>query len=174
MIKSLLLVILAITFSSGCGGNNETPGASVVSPIVDISQASEFLQSFDYYIDAPDGADNIHYSILNDDATQVNFTVNDIEYNFRASKVITTDELHGYYAEFEDKAIGLEADGDIISYSMDIFKIVEGGGALATTLLTVHETQEKIHLTVTTSGDIDLETMQNIAVAAVQTLKLSE
>ncbi|MDE7230063.1 MAG: hypothetical protein K2N56_06235 [Oscillospiraceae bacterium] len=69
---------------------NETPAVSEPlkpdSPVRLVGSAAAFTEELKITVDAPEGAKNVQYRIVDDDIADITFVYNDIDYTLRASK----------------------------------------------------------------------------------------
>lgn len=100
----------------------------VPNPILEVEDASAFL-ALGLKLDAPAGAENVRYSIIDGDLAQVLFSLDGADYTYRASKTLEGD-ISGIYAELEDEAVGICVDGVDFGVCVD-FRTVKSGGYIA-------------------------------------------
>ncbi len=128
------LCAVLIGLGSGCGasagGEREDAGGGLglPNPVKEVADAGAF-QPLDLYIDAPEDADEVSYSIISDQIAQVSFTLDGRRYTYRAAH--TEEDISGLYVAFEDEEAGVEADGDGWYASIRIRTVKDSGGALA-------------------------------------------
>ena len=106
--------------SENAGGNVQIP-----NPVVGVDGASDF-EALGVAIDAPRGASDAAYSIIGGELAQITFTLDGVEYTYRAQK--TDGDISGLYVEFEDEAVQVDADFDNGGVSIGI-KSVKGSDA---------------------------------------------
>jgi hypothetical protein len=101
----------------------------IPNPIVEVSDASAF-DELGLPIDAPEGAENVRYSIISGEIAQVNFTLDGADYTYRAAN--SEEDISGVYETFDDVEKSIEADGEDWSASITVKTVKDGDGALAT------------------------------------------
>lgn len=88
-LAACLAVVAAIglTLPKLFGPTDQTPPPVMVgSPIEDVSGVQDF-EKLGFTIDAPEGAENISYCILDGEIAQVNFSLDGQAYTYRAAKL---------------------------------------------------------------------------------------
>ena len=100
------------------------------NPIVDVNSSEDFA-SLGVSITAPEGAENVTYSIIAKVTAQINFTLDGRAYTYRAAK--TTDDISGVYETFDEEQETFDLDATDFSVSV-LVRTINGGanGALAT------------------------------------------
>lgn len=98
--KIIILFICLCLASSigGCKNKDESNynQLSIANPYDSVESSNDFSDNLGITLDAPFGATNVSYFILNKKIAQVDFVLNDIHFTFRASKTVK-DMLHGVY-----------------------------------------------------------------------------
>lgn len=158
--KKTLFIILALVFTlalSGCKPAAETePQTGLPNPIVEVGSASDF-EKIGVYIDAPEGATDVRYSILSDQLAQVDFKLDGANYTYRAA--ITEDEeedISGVYKTFDEES-AISIDG-LDWYAIIVIKSNQTGkGALASWQYLPAQ------FTLYTPDSVDSETITNLA-----------
>lgn len=142
--KKLLAVILCAALAlplAACsmigsliGGEGEPPapeqtqaGEQIPNPMTPVDGASAF-ETLGITMDAPDGATDTAYYIINEKLTQVSFTLGGFDYTYRASA--TESDISGVYDTFTDAfTVAVEtADATFETAAQN----AAGGGRLAT------------------------------------------
>lgn len=99
------------------------------NPVVEVTDATAFA-TLELGIDAPEGAENVRYSIISDSIAQVQFVQDGCAFTYRAAH--SPDDISGVYETFDEQTQGLEVDGEDWYASIRIRTIRNGaGGALA-------------------------------------------
>lgn len=166
IIARVLTLVLIITLV-GCNqrsyvnvANNETKMPQVANPMkYDVDPSSEEFLAMEIPLKAPDEAEDIVYNLIGEKVIETKFTLDQYDYTLRASKALEGQELHGVYEQLEDEVIGIDADGENYSYSMNIYAIKRGGLIAINTIQTLD--QDSIYLTLVTT-DTDTETIESI------------
>ena len=105
------------------------PSAQLPNPLVTVDGPDAFAP-LGVSIDAPQGAENVVYTILSDEVAQVDFTLDGRDYTYRAS--LATYDIAGVYESFDEPSLGVSADGEGW-YAAVTVRTIDGGrsGALA-------------------------------------------
>lgn len=133
----LCLCLCMLSLGLGCAKepaaapeDAEAPAAGIPNPVAEQPNAAA-LASFGYGIDAPENATNVRYSIISDKIAQVQFTLSEREYTYRAADEAEGD-ISGVYETFDEEAFAMETDADGWYSSVTVRSIKGGeGGALA-------------------------------------------
>ena len=134
--------------SEDLGGNVQIP-----NPVVSVDGASDF-ETLGIAIDAPKGAADAEYSIIGGELAQITFTLDGVEYTYRAQK--TDGDISGLYVEFEDEAVQVDADFDNGSVSIGIKSVKDSDAKLAE--WSVNGTRFSLY-----AGSASVEAMQDTA-----------
>lgn len=92
MVVSLLMVL------TGCGQKKEANEemAGMKNPVVSVESAKEF-ETLKLRLEAPEGAEDVSYSIIDGKTAQIQFTLDDGEYTYRSAR--TESDIAGVYEE---------------------------------------------------------------------------
>ena len=117
----------------------------LANPVVLYASAKDVKKATGIFIDAPDGAADISYSVIAETLAGVDFTLDGVEYTFRAEK--TDDDISGLYGEKRNER-PLEKNKnavycEVVSGSETYRKITEKIGDTTYVLLNVGGTDEK-------------------------------
>lgn len=107
---------IADGFKDRVEGTGETPApahtqesAGIPNPMQEVANAAAF-SDIGISMDAPEGATDVKYYIINNELAQVNFTLGGFDYTYRASK--TQTDISGVFDTFADAFfMDYEADG---------------------------------------------------------------
>ena len=93
-------VTLGYLYPRFIGGNSQDdPNVMVGSPFEDVQSAEDF-ETLGFVIDAPEGAEDVAYCIMDGEIAQVDFTLDGHGYLYRAAK------LDGDFSGINSKAVG--------------------------------------------------------------------
>ncbi len=99
----ILLVIMVLAFAACSADEVDTPQTELPNP-VKLSSAEEILEELGFNLLTPVGAVDITYSIIDmgdeEKIGQVDFTLDDIEYTYRASAAAEWTDISGMYYEW--------------------------------------------------------------------------
>ncbi|MEG1447241.1 MAG: hypothetical protein RSC58_08255 [Ruthenibacterium sp.] len=132
ILRYLVCPVLLVFCFSACGTAVSSSASSAIgmpNPMVAVDSAAAF-DTLGFSIDAPAEAKDVDYFIIDKTLAQVDFTLNNIQYCYRAKN--TTEDISGVYENF-DKAARMETAvrGDE-KIDIHIKKIIgDGGGAVA-------------------------------------------
>lgn len=125
------IIVFALVFAAALAGCSAQPndGAQLPNPIVEVENSAAF-EKLGLSIDAPQGATDVTYSIIDDRLAQVQFSLNGASYTYRTA--ISDDEsedISGVYEEFgEENAMSIDgADW----WAIIVVKPIKSGGYLA-------------------------------------------
>ena len=107
MVKRILVVVLLVmmvTALAACSAEvADEPQTELPNP-VKLSSAEEILEELGFNLLTPVGAEDIIYSIIDmgdeEKIAQVDFTLDDIEYTYRASAASEWTDISGMYYEW--------------------------------------------------------------------------
>ncbi len=118
--KKLIITFLSVFLLVGCtpaeveenvndnGANEMTEstdgavtggGLGIANPIKSYETAAEIEAATGILLNIPEGAENTAFSTITGTIAQARFTLDGVEYNFRASKNAPAASLHGIYAD---------------------------------------------------------------------------
>jgi len=80
-------------------------GVGLVNPVVGYESAEAINEAVGFPMNAPEGSENVSYSVINGKVAQTVFTLNGKEYTGRGSKEMSGVELHGVYGEGTEEPI---------------------------------------------------------------------
>ncbi len=129
----------------------------VPNPFVAIDRASEF-ESLGFILDAPKGAIDISYHIINNETADISFFFEENEYTLRASMSYGGQRLHGMYVEFEDESTITQLSDTNYIATLEVQTILNESGAVAMSTVTIAD-KPPIYLTLSTSDEIDPQSM---------------
>lgn len=119
------LALCAAFCFSACGKASTSscapPITGIPNPMVSVDSAAAF-DALGFTIDAPANAKDIDYFIIDKSLAQVDFTLDDIIYCYRASK--TTEDISGVYANFDRAARHLSCKRGDVAIEIDIKRII--------------------------------------------------
>lgn len=152
-LTALLLAAAMIFALCACGGNDkpaETEGnAQMVNPMVEVDDV-ELQNSLGVALNAPEGATDIKYFLINEVLGEVQFDYNGAEYSYRAQKTDKLEDISGAYFN-EPEAVNsdgvctitVEKDGSLgaATWYADGFSyaISMGEGAAAKSLMAMYD-----------------------------------
>ncbi|MEG1924598.1 MAG: hypothetical protein RR415_02510 [Ruthenibacterium sp.] len=117
---------------SACGTAVSSSASSTIgipNPMVAVDSAAAF-EALGFAIDAPANAADVDYFIIDKTLAQVDFTLNDVKYCYRAKK--TTEDISGVYENFDRAARMATAVRGDEKIDIHIKKIIgDGGGFVA-------------------------------------------
>lgn len=124
---SILTAALALALAA-CADRPSAPGpaetaAQLPNPVADAADASAFSR-LGVAIDAPQGAEDVRYSIIADKIAQVLFTCGGRAYTCRAAAA--GEDISGVYEAFDDDVLSTVVDAD--GYSVEVTTRTIGGG----------------------------------------------
>ena len=111
--------VLLVVFTCSCGQSVSTPSqpetddgvnVGVVNPLRSLENAQQ-LADEGYYIDAPEGATDVSYTVISNQIGQVSFTLDGLTYTLRCSNELT--DFHGVYADFDEAEVFNTESADI-------------------------------------------------------------
>lgn len=126
---ALALSLAACSLSGGIpGGETAAPeesnqGSQIPNPVVSVEDASAF-ETLGITMDAPDGAQNIAYAIIDNTLAQISFTFNGFDYTYRASA--TQSDISGVYDSFTD-AFVMRVETTEATFDATVQNAVSGG-----------------------------------------------
>lgn len=122
MKKRLGIIILTglMIFITGCAAAKENK-TEIPNPMVEV-EGSEAFQEVGANIEAPAGAENSKYYIINDEVAEIQFQFNEAWYSYRASGL--RDDISGVYDTPVD---GKEIELTVGTKDIDIEALSEGG-----------------------------------------------
>lgn len=130
------------------------PAVGMANPVLTVGSSFDFTP-LGFVLDAPEGATDMSYAIIDDEIAQITFTLDGSTYTLRASELVETEDLHGYYGEFGEEAMGSDASGDLFAYTLEGFTMAGDAGTLATSTLRQMEANT-IYLTLLTTDHSDM------------------
>lgn len=128
-IIAFALLLAAALPLAGCSAQ-PNGGAQLPNPIVEVENSAAF-DKLGLFIDAPEGATDVTYSIIDDRLAQVQFSLNGSSYTYRTA--ISDDEnedISGVYEEFEKDENAMSIDG-ADWWAIIVVKTIKSGGYLA-------------------------------------------
>ncbi len=110
MVKRFLIVtflVMMLLALAACSADEvETPQTELPNP-VQLSSAEEILEELGFNLLTPVGAEDITYSIINlgdeEKIAQVDFTLDEVEYTYRASAAAEWTDISGMYYEWTEE-----------------------------------------------------------------------
>lgn len=135
MVAVVMVMALAV---AGCGKKAESSeksksvsvssesmdGKNVVNPIQEVQSAGD-LADIGGHMEAPKGAENVKYSIIDSTIAQVSFTLDGTEFAYRGGAPM--DNMAGIYSEMMDGEEILEASSGDKKAEVTIGSIMDGG-----------------------------------------------
>ena len=127
---SILVALVLIFLFASCKQPATDETTQLPNPIVDVESSADF-EPLGVSITAPEGAENVTYSIIAEATAQINFTLDGRAYTYRAAK--TTEDISGVYETFDETQETFNLDAADFSVSV-LVRTIGGGanGALAT------------------------------------------
>ena len=127
---SILVALVLIFLFASCKQPAAEETTQLPNPIVDVESSADF-EPLGVSITAPEGAENVAYSIIANVTAQINFTLDGRAYTYRAAKA--TDDISGVYVTFDETQETFNLDAADFSVSV-LVRTIGGGtdGALAT------------------------------------------
>lgn len=127
LLSILTAAALLIAFAA-CAARPPAPGptetaAQLPNPVVDVPDASAFSK-LGVAIGAPQGAEDVSYSIIAGKIAQILFAYGGRGYTYRAAK--TDEDISGVYETFDDNMLSTVVDAD--GYSVEVTTRTIGGG----------------------------------------------
>lgn len=119
---SLVIPRLLNSQGSKIGGNT----VQIVNPITEMKDAKAVKDRLGISIDAPEGAENVTYSVIMGQTADIRFDLDGHNYIFRASK--ETDLIIGLYGTEEKKEkLGSETDAEltVLKSGEDSYKMIK-------------------------------------------------
>lgn len=121
--------------------------AEIPNPLVEVT-GTEAFEELGIHMEAPEGAENLQYYILSETVADMRFTLNQIDYTYRAS--IKAEDFAGIFERFTDHVLELAAEGRSGAAQIQI-KTTQSSGRLASwawgdvkyTLYTAHEMSDE-------------------------------
>lgn len=110
---TMYLFIISMLYLTACSGKKTKEPVSLPNPVRVVS-GSEAFEEIGLTMRIPEKIENAEYSIINDSIAQINFSVDQVEYNYRGS--VKESDISGIYEEFDDQVVSLRASysgGDI-------------------------------------------------------------
>jgi hypothetical protein len=102
----MFLVMMVLAFTACSADEAEAPQTELPNPVT-LSSAEEILEELGFNLMTPDGAQDITYSIIDMGAEekigQVDFTLDEIEYTYRASAASEWTDISGMYYEWSEE-----------------------------------------------------------------------
>ncbi len=121
-ISCLLLLVILISFVTSCD-STATKGKQVITEVDDVKSLSEQI-GFD--VTVPSTARNVTCTIIDNVISNVNFDYNSILFEFRASKVISGEQLYGINKKItSDNKLQIDKRAEVETY------LIDGGGRIA-------------------------------------------
>jgi hypothetical protein len=128
----LFLVMISLVVVACSADEAETPQAQMPNPVQE-SSAEEIMEELGFSLMTPYGAEDIVYSIIDmgDEGkiAQVDFTLDDIGYNYRASAAAEWTDISGMYYDWTE-----EVDTDV-SYCSGKTLIADDGDTIVGVIL---------------------------------------
>ncbi len=119
---ALMLAFVACADSPSAPEPAET-AAQLPNPVVDVADASAFSR-LGVTIGAPQGAEDVRYSVIADKIAQILFAYGGRVYTYRAAK--TAEDISGVYETFDGDVRSTVVDAD--GYSVEVTTRTIGGG----------------------------------------------
>ncbi len=138
----------------------ESENIQVVNPLTSVNSSEDFRE-LGFIIDAPENSNEVKYWILSGNIAHIDFALEDNNFTLRASKIVSEEDLHGVYKDYEEEIIGIEVDGINYSMSIEVYSIENNGGGVATCKIDFIE-QESIYITLTTTSKMSNEELSSI------------
>lgn len=121
-----LALALVLTFSLyACNRPQENGMTQIGNPVVEVNGIEGMREKLYFWIDAPEGAENVRYSVISDLIGQVHFTLDGTEYCFRASEQM--EDISGVYGPFEETVNQIIIEHPIGNCGVQIHYTTEGG-----------------------------------------------
>jgi hypothetical protein len=155
VISILVALVLIFLFASCKQPASQEQTSQLPNPIVEVTGSEDFAP-LGVSITAPEGAENVTYSIIADVTAQINFTLEGRAYTYRAAK--TTDDISGVYETFDETQETFDLDAADFSVSV-LVRTISGGadGALATWSL------DEVSYSLYSADDSTIDTMSDTA-----------
>ncbi len=166
MKKMILWMLAGVCMMSavGCGAPAQpTPTSEpdqVANPVETKESAADFAE-LDLHIDAPEGAENVAYSVIGSEIAQVIFKLEGRIYTYRAA--YSEEDISGVHLVADELAHQYEGDGAHWHASVQV-KTYHGGetGALAVW------TQGGVRFSLYTADAIDADTLGKFALGLAE------
>lgn len=121
--------------------------ADIPNPLVEVT-GTEAFEELGIHMEAPEGAENLQYYILSETVADMRFTLNQVDYTYRAS--IKAEDFAGIFERFTDLVLELTGEGKSGAAQIQI-KTTQSSGRLASwawgdvkyTLYTAHEMSDE-------------------------------
>ncbi len=124
-----LLLFAAALPLAGCSVQ-PNGGAQLPNPIVEVENSAAF-DKLGLSIDAPEGATDATYSVIDNRLAQVQFSLNGASYTYRtAVSEDETEDISGVNEEFEEEENAMNVDG-ADWWAIIVVKTIKSGGYLA-------------------------------------------
>lgn len=99
-LTALLLAAAMIFALCACGGNDEPAepegNAQIANPMVEVDE-TELQNALGVALNAPEGAENVKYFLINEILGEVQFNYDGIEYSYRAQKTDKLEDISGVH-----------------------------------------------------------------------------
>lgn len=130
--KKFLTLFLSVALFAACSACGQAGAVTQLpNPIKEVGGSADFAP-LDLYIEAPDGAADVRYSIISDEIAQIQFALDGRAYTYRAALPADGADISGVYETFDEQALGTDVDYADGGVSIRVRTVKAGAdGALA-------------------------------------------
>lgn len=128
---ALVLVLMLVLSLYACGEKQQGTSkvgeafAQMGNPVTEVAGTEQMQTILYFWIDAPERAENVRYSVISGQIGQVQYTLDQVEYCYRASA--GQEDISGVYGPFEEITTNLLVDHSAGSCEIKIQFTVDGG-----------------------------------------------
>ena len=150
--KKCMLVLFALALAlslCACGKSQPEEVVQMGNPVQEVGSPEEMQEKLNISIDAPEGAENVRYSVISGTIGQVQYTLNGTECCFRVSA--QKEDISGVYGSFREDTTKLVIEHNVQRCETEARYTTEGG---AVANWTIADLQYSLYATEASDWDV--------------------